>query len=388
MDPELRTLDIKEPQIIRHFPNDAGGFFWHHRVLLQKTGPGQWIGLSPDGDLERLDLTTVEHITLDRRGRFPLAQGPYIYAFDELTKAELEGHRRRAKVMCNLFNDASLEDVDNYEWLVADVSRSDFGVAFKDSDMENAMFLQDYALVEYEEEIVYAVRVGVSQKADWLKSKEKTKGDARLLGDFRDSQDRRYLEFKKAVDLMTSTEFSDWPLTGPRAALEFLRSVREGASDMTSYHLQWSQHSGVSQYTACVHEHRAICDYLRYLISVDQVDVTNLLGAEMMCRRLITIETAVSRNPAAPDFSGLELMMESSIGQSGEARTTKFTEWVGQQLKQKANVQKQARLYREEFSRGRGSGEASDAGDRARGRGRGRAKAKGRGGGGAPAAAS
>ena len=68
-----------------------------------------------------------------------------------------------------------------------------------------------------------------------------------------------------------------------------------------------------------------------------------LLGAEMMCRRLITIETAVTRNPQAPDFSGLDLVMESGIGQSGEARTAKFTEWISAKLKEKAQVQKQAR---------------------------------------------
>ena len=79
--PELETLDIREPQKIRHFPHDGGGFYWHHRVLLEKAGPGQWIGLSPDG--ERLDLTAVEHIALGRRSAFPLAPAAYVYAFDE-----------------------------------------------------------------------------------------------------------------------------------------------------------------------------------------------------------------------------------------------------------------------------------------------------------------
>ena len=61
----MRTLDIREPQIIRHYPNDDNGFLWAHRVLLEKAGPGIWIGLRPDGDLERIDLNVVVHIALN-----------------------------------------------------------------------------------------------------------------------------------------------------------------------------------------------------------------------------------------------------------------------------------------------------------------------------------
>jgi hypothetical protein len=36
----LRTLDLREPQILRHYPNDANAFYWHHRLLLTKISPG------------------------------------------------------------------------------------------------------------------------------------------------------------------------------------------------------------------------------------------------------------------------------------------------------------------------------------------------------------
>ena len=66
-----RTLDLKDPQVLLHFPNDAGGFFWHHRVLLEKIGPGVWIGVTPDGDIERIDLNIRRYVPLDRRADFP-----------------------------------------------------------------------------------------------------------------------------------------------------------------------------------------------------------------------------------------------------------------------------------------------------------------------------
>ena len=383
-----KTLDIREPQVIRHYPRDAGDFYWHHRVLLEKTGPGQWIALTPDGDLERIDLTVVPHITLDRNSDFPDAQSPYVYAFDEIPRAQLDHHKRRAKTMSNLFNDATVEEIESFEWLVADVTRDDFGESFRAEDMVDAVYIHDSALVEYEGEVVHAVRVPTSKRSEWIQQREKTKGDSRLLGDHRDAQGRRYLCFQAALDLMTSVEFSDWPITGPRATTEFLRSIREGTSDLVTYHLQWARNSGVSSYAACLHEHRCLCDYLRHLITVDQVDVSNLLGAEMICRRLITIETAVARNPQMPDFSGLELVMEDSIGQTGEAKTTNFTAWISSKLKEKAQVQKQARLYKEEFGRGRGSTGSGDAEQKGRGRGRGKAKGKSRGGNDAPASGS
>ena len=48
----------------------------------------------------------------------------------------------------------------------------------------------------------------------------------------------------------------DWPIAGPRAALEFLKAIREGATDITTYHMNWALSSGVSQFSAAVHEHR------------------------------------------------------------------------------------------------------------------------------------
>ena len=71
--------------------------------------------------------------------------------------------------------------------------------------------------------------------------------------------------------------------------------------------------------------------------------------------------------------------MEQPIGAGGEASVLKFSEWLGSRLKEKAQVQKQARLYREEFSRRRGVGSEEGGGEKGgpKGGGRGnRPKAK------------
>ena len=64
-------------------------------------------------------------------------------------------------------------------------------------------------------------------KAAWILSKEATKGDLRLLGDFRDGQGKRFLAFRSAVTKMRNTKLEDWPLYGPRATLEYLHAVRD-----------------------------------------------------------------------------------------------------------------------------------------------------------------
>ena len=211
-----------------------------------------------------------------------------------------------------------------------------------------------------------------------MRSREESKGDARLLGHYTDGQGRRYLDFSEAIDMMTEAKYEDWPLTGPRACLEVLKSVRSGASDLVGYHLQWAHSSGISSYAAALFEHRTLCDCLKNFIQIDQVDPSSLLGTEYMVRRIIQIEPAVNRNPASPDYSGLEVIMESGIGSTGEARAVKFQEWVGALLKDRAQVQKQARLYKEEFGRRRAdSDQPSSAQAKSKGKGKGKAKARG-----------
>ena len=146
--PAPRTLDIKEPQILRHYPQDGDGFFWHHRVLLAKVGPGIFIALTPDEDLERIDLHTTDHLPLERRSDFPAPQAPYVYAFDEISKADLDRMKRRAASLASLYNDTSVDDIESYEWIVADVNSSKFGESVGEDLVEQGVSLGDSAIVE------------------------------------------------------------------------------------------------------------------------------------------------------------------------------------------------------------------------------------------------
>jgi hypothetical protein len=106
------------------------------------------------------------------------------------------------------------------------------------------------------------------------------------------------------------------------------------------------------------------------------------MSMELVVRRLVQLEIAVSRSPSAPEFAGLDLLMENPVTEGGAATTRALDQWLTEQLKAKAQIQKQTRLYKEEVGYGhrdRGGlegGEGSGAGWRSRKKANAKAKAK------------
>ena len=56
----------------------------------------------------------------------------------------------------------------------------------------------------------------------------------------------------------------------------------------------------------------------------------------------------MERNPLRPDYTGLDLVLSQSIGESGTAQTKHFREWVSSRQRGRAQILKQSRLLREE----------------------------------------
>ena len=69
--------------------------------------------------------------------------------------------------------------------------------------------------------------------------------------------------------------------------------------------------------------------------------------------------------------------MEQPVGAAGQAIAMGFNNWVAGRLKERANIQKQAQLYKEEFGGKRSSYEDADGRGPKGGRGRGRGTRKG-----------
>jgi len=203
-----------------------------------------------------------------------------------------------------------------------------------------------HGLVEWD--IEYVVERNADEITTFIESRKDSAGDLRTLGDHRDPQGKRYLPFHTALTLFRESKFEDWGFTGPRATLEFLKAVQSGPGELTTYHLTWCRSSGVAQHSAIVHEHRCICEALRLGVVRDQVDVTNLMAFEHLVRRLIVLEIAVSRNPSSPDFAGLDIVAEAPVNSQGSAYVASMSSWITDKLKERANIQKQSRLFKEE----------------------------------------
>ena len=349
----ILTLDILEIQVIVEYPLDAGGFYWHHRILLKKVSNGIWLTLTPDHDVVRHDFNSQNHLVLDRNSGFPRAQAPYVYAFDPISRALLESKKRSAQSQAVILGDEELVEVAQMVWVVADKRHASFGDIIPADIMDSpltAMAFDSKGVAVYQGEEVHVSKMLASEVEDFKKGGSSDDRDMRLLGVHMDKSGKRRLELEDAMVLMSEETLADFPLGGDvRAVKEFVQSVSDGPGSLARYHVDWLRLSGINDSSSITHTHRNLCEALRMMISYDQVNPCNLASAEYLVRWLIMVETAVERNPRSPDFHGLSLIMGGPTTAEGKAVTSKFSEYLTSKLKERATVWKQERLYREEL---------------------------------------
>lgn len=362
-----RSLNITEPQVLFHFPGDADGLNYHHRVLIHKIGGGRWIVLSPDMELSVADMNNQRHTVLARNARFPEDIEDECYTFDGLSRNELERQKKLARTMGSILDDsADVAGVDSLSWIVADPSSGKFGQPLPPEMADDVVVVGTHGLVEWDGDTHYVREVETSKVAEFKNESKEASNDIRTIGDHRDSQGKRYLSHSEAISLLRESKVEDWCFSGPRSTLEFCKSVLAGPGDFTSYHMAWTRNSGVGGNSAIAHEHKSICEAIRLALVRDQIDISNLMSFEHLVRRMVILEIAVSRNPAAPDFSGLDVVSEAPVTQGGSAQVTALNSWVTERLKERANIQKQARLFREEYGKIKKTGEQSEETDKRR----------------------
>lgn len=213
--------------------------------------------------------------------------------------------------------------------------------------------------------------------------------DIRVLGDFRDEDRRRSLRFDRAPLLLRESDVPGWHFQGPRVVKEFCTNVREGPGNLVSYHAEWVRLSGVLESSSQCHEHRHIVETVRLALVNDQLDASNLLCMEQTVRRLVQIEMAVERCPTrldfvgldVLDFVGLDVLTDGAVSSRGAVRTQRFSSWIAERQKERAQVFKQRRQYSEEVASSRRAAgmeeESAAAGGSKKPKGRGRGRGSG-----------
>lgn len=174
--------------------------------------------------------------------------------------------------------------------------------------------------------------------------------DARTLPIVRDPDGLRFREFRSAVQESKQTEFSDWPVAGPRTVKYVLSQMLDHGGSAMGHHQAWRVACKLQPSDAPAMEHEAWSKVLQTLMTYDQVDVTNLAGAEMIVRALQRIEEKHKFKLTAMDESGEgALFMGSSSGSRvGSIISPKLTEWIGSEMQKEALVSKERRKAREE----------------------------------------
>jgi hypothetical protein len=376
----MNALDIAEPQVLVFYEVDAHAQ-WHHRILVRRLREAVWVVEAPNAEIQVADLGAMRILPLARSGQLPAEAAGNHYLFDPVDEATLASLHTTASRMAEVLGGATppvLDHVGRARWYVADTGLENFGDEIPDDVVNNGatgVVRGAMALVKMGTLWSFAEHVVERELDLWMASKRSGAGrDPRIVGDLRDAKGRRWMSLPEAINSMRPTDFAkvkDWPMKGPRASTEVVTAVRSTGLELNAFHDRWQVKAGIHPDAAIVWEHKCLLFVLALLVNYDQVDISNLAGAEYACRRLLMIERAVKGNPKSPCFAGLHKMIEQSLDESGGLMTVEFTEHIAKLSEAEAKVMKQRRLLKEEMetaSKGSKEGEGPPRGQRNRGK--------------------
>ena len=113
-------------------------------------------------------------------------------------------------------------------------------------------------------------------------------------------------------------------------------------------HNKWISEGGVSPRDRAVYEHMVLSECLEMMCCQDQLQVCNLVGAELSVRRLQLIEEAHFVSPSAPSYDGAEHWMGTGRRRGGILVSPSLSKVVAEKVKDEYAVQKERRKGREE----------------------------------------
>ena len=88
------------------------------------------------------------------------------------------------------------------------------------------------------------------------------------------------------------TEFTDWPVKGPRTVKWCLKYLNAQPGGPVEHHHLWRRTGGLTAADFGVTEHESIMEALKMSTTYDQYNVVNSAAFEVLLRRAQTIEYA------------------------------------------------------------------------------------------------
>ena len=352
----MASLDILEQQVCLEMPADPN-FTWHHRVMLRRLGAGIWIGLTPDGGVERIDLNVVTFVPVARNAVMPARVFGDVYQFGRLTEQQLRAGHHEAAALVDLMGGgvAHALPLVNAEWVFSDPSHRQYGAAVPSALLLNpaaSVTRGSVGLVDHDGPVWTTMeRVMVADIEDWKEEKRSGPGrDPRVLPLVRDGGGERFATFRDSLAgiVEDAPRPADWIFRGPGATAELMRGVRAAGEDLSGYHEYYVRSSGMSAEGPVAHKHRELISILFLMNAFDQLNVPHLASAELVSRLILQIHQAVKKCPKNPDFRGLSMMTMSKLDSAGGVLTGEFAKFVAEEQKSEAFTLKQTRLYAEE----------------------------------------
>ena len=180
--------------------------------------------------------------------------------------------------------------------------------------------------------------------------KKEEEEDARTLPVLWSQNGYRVRPFHDAARMLEMSEMDekDFPLDGPRSSSWFLTAMANGGTTPLQRHGKWIAESGVGADSRSGHEHSILSHILEKTICVDQLNVVNLVGMEIVVRRLILLEEAHSVDPGQPSFEGWEHWLGLGERRAGILIPPELSRHVARKVGDEAAVAKERRKAKEE----------------------------------------
>ena len=124
--------------------------------------------------------------------------------------------------------------------------------------------------------------------------------------------------------------------------------MRKQGLTPVSQSAQWAIRSKICRNDWARHEHESLSKILEALLCYDQLNVSNLLGVERICRRLQIWEQAY-RNSDVPDFTGVEHMEGDSEAPDSSFVNPDLKKVTADKMKEEGKLAESRHRAKEEF---------------------------------------
>ena len=177
--------------------------------------------------------------------------------------------------------------------------------------------------------------------------------DARTLPILIGDDGVRFREFPEGVRLLQESAWGDWPVRGPRTVRWVFAFMCDRAETPTAHHTRWRTMCRLQPQDAGVSLHECARRCLELLVTYDQVDVTNIAGAEILSRQVQLVEEKWKDRVAGSLPSGdiehdSHFYLGTSMSRGDLCACPLLQSWIAEQLSAESAILKERRKAREE----------------------------------------